>query len=189
MKTLIKKNFEVDQEAKIIWGALLQPEVVVDCVPGVSIDEKVAEGKYKGFVGMKFGPIQANYNAEIIYDDIDEVNQTIKLLGKGIDTKGMGSAEMELTLHVQPTDNGGSHVDSDMEITINGKIAQFGSRLIQNVSNQLFEQFVTNFTKKLQGYEISEKDKSVAAGGVLKSVFTGMFKRSNKDKSKTSDKN
>ncbi len=187
MKTRLKKQFEIDQEPKIIWEAFLQPEFVVDCVPGVSIEEKVAEGKYKGFVGMKFGPIQANYNAEIIYEDIDEDNQTIKLIGKGIDTKGMGSAELELSLHVQATDGGGARVASEMETIINGKIAQFGSRLIENVSNQLFNQFVTNFTKKMQGYEISEKDKNVAAGGVLKSVFKGMFKRSKGNNSNSSD--
>ena len=72
MKTLIKKDFDVDQEVKKVWAFLLQPELVVDCVPGVSIDEKIAEGRYKGFVGMKFGPIQANYDAEIIYDDIND---------------------------------------------------------------------------------------------------------------------
>jgi len=187
MKTLIKKDFDVDQEVKKVWAFLLQPELVVDCVPGVSIDEKIAEGRYKGFVGMKFGPIQANYDAEIIYDDINEDNQTIKLMGKGVDTKGMGSAEMQLTLRLEPTDDG-CHVDSDMEIIINGKIAQFGSRLIQNVSNQLFEQFVANFTKILKGYEISEKDKNVSAGGVLKTVFKGMFNNSNQEKGKASEK-
>ncbi len=126
---------------------------------------------------MKFGPISANYNADIIYDDINEANQTIKMIGKGIDTKGMGNAEMELNLDLKQREDGGSHVDAVMEVTINGKIAQFGSRVVQDVSNQLFKQFVANFTRKLEGEEISEEDKNVKAGGMLKSVVKGLFSK------------
>ena len=57
----------------------------------------------------------------------------------------------------------------------NGKIAQFGSRLVEDVSNQLFKQFVANFTKKLEGVEISEADQNVDAGGMIKSVVKGLF--------------
>ena len=42
-------------------------------------------------------------------------------------------------------------------------------------SNQLFKQFVTNFTKKLEGMEISEAEQNVDAGGMLKSVVKGFF--------------
>jgi carbon monoxide dehydrogenase subunit G len=181
MKTSLTKEFEVKQGPDIVWKYLINPEEVVECVPGVSIDEKVSEGVYKGKVGMKFGPISANYNADIIYDDIDESNQTIKLIGKGVDTKGMGNAEMQLNLDLSLKDDGGSHVDAVMDVTINGKIAQFGSRLVHDVSNQLFKQFVDNFTKKLEGVEITEADQNVKAGGVLKSVVQGIFSGGKKD--------
>ena len=62
-----------------------------------------------------------------------------------------------------------------MDVTINGKIAQFGSRLVEDVSNQLFKQFVANFTKKLEGIEISEADQNVDTGGMIKSVVKGLF--------------
>lgn len=177
MKTSLKKEFEVDQAPVVVWQYLINPEEVVECVPGVSIDEKVAENTYKGKVGLKFGPISANYNAEIIYDDVNETDQTIKLVGKGVDTKGMGNAEMQLNLDLSKREDGGSHVDAVMDVTINGKIAQFGSRLVEDVSNQLFKQFVANFTKKLEGVEISESDQNVDAGGMLKSVVKGLFSK------------
>ena len=175
MKTSLKKEFEVTQAPEVVWQYLINPEEVVECVPGVSIDEKVSENAYKGKVGLKFGPISANYNADIIYDDVNESAQTIRLIGKGVDTKGMGNAEMQLDLDLSKKDDGGSHVDAVMDVTINGKIAQFGSRLVQDVSNQLFKQFVTNFTKKLEGMEISEAEQNVDAGGMLKSVVKGFF--------------
>ncbi|MGB5820590.1 MAG: SRPBCC family protein [Saonia sp.] len=153
MKTTLEKSFEVTQVPALVWEHLIDPEKVMDCVPGVSIDEKVGDNHYKGKVGMKFGPIGANYNADIIYDEIDTENQKIILKGNGVDAKGQGNAEMKMSMDITETAEGGSKLDATMDVTINGKIAQFGSRLVHSVSNQLFKQFVSNFTKKLKAAE------------------------------------
>ena len=62
--------------------------------------------------------------------------------------KGNGNAEMKMSVDVNDRESGGVKLDAAMEVTINGKIAMFGSRLIDTVSNQLFKQFVTNFSKR-----------------------------------------
>ena len=58
-----------------------------------------------------------------------------------------------MTMNITETETGGSKLDAIMDVTVNGKIAQFGSRLITTVSNQLFKQFVSNFSKKLAAAE------------------------------------
>ena len=153
MKTQLEKSFEVSQSTSLVWDHLIDPNKVMDCVPGVSIDEKVGENHYKGKVGMKFGPIGAKYDADIFYDEVDPENRKIIITGKGIDVKGQGSADMTMTMNIAELDEGGSRLDAIMDVTINGKIAQFGSRLITTVSNQLFNQFVSNFSKKLAAAE------------------------------------
>lgn len=149
MKAQLEKSFEVPQGSDLVWEHLIDPNKVMDCVPGVSIDEKVGENHYKGKVGMKFGPIGAKYDADIFYDEIDAENRKIIITGKGVDVKGQGSADMTMTMNITEIEEGGSKLDAIMDVTINGKIAQFGARLITTVSNQLFKQFVTNFSKKL----------------------------------------
>ena len=153
MKTQLEKSFEVSQSTSLVWDHWIDPNKVMDCVPGVSIDEKVGENHYKGKVGMKFGPIGAKYDADIFYDEVDPENRKIIITGKGIDVKGQGSADMTMTMNIAELDEGGSRLDAIMDVTINGKIAQFGSRLITTVSNQLFKQFVSNFSKKLAAAE------------------------------------
>jgi len=150
MKVNLNKSFEVPQGTALVWEHLIDPEKIMDCVPGVSIDEKVDDNHYKGKVGMKFGPMGVKYDADIIYDEIDEVNRKIILSGNGVDSKGNGNAEMKMTLDVTELDGGGVKMDAIMDVTVNGKIAQFGSRLIETVSNQLFKQFVSKFSKKLE---------------------------------------
>lgn len=149
MKAQLEKSFEVPQSGALVWDHLIDPNKVMDCVPGVTIDEKVGDNHYKGKVGMKFGPIGAKYDADIYYDDVDPENRKIILTGNGVDVKGNGNAEMTMTMNITDREDGGSKLDAIMDVTINGKIAQFGSRLITTVSNQLFKQFVSNFSKKL----------------------------------------
>ena len=153
MKTNLTKSFEVPQKTELIWNHLIDPTKIMDCVPGVSIDEKVGENHYKGKVGMKFGPMGVKYDADIFYNEIDIENKKIILSGNGVDSKGNGNAEMKMTINLIELDSGGVKMDAIMDVTVNGKIAQFGSRLIDTVSNQLFKQFVSNFSKKLANAE------------------------------------
>ena len=149
MKTNLTKSFEVPQSSNLIWNHLIDPTKIMDCVPGVSIDEKVGENHYKGKVGMKFGPMGVKYDADIFYDKVDTENKEIIISGNGVDSKGNGNAEMKMNIMLAELESGSVRLDAVMDVTVNGKIAQFGSRVIDAVSNQLFKQFVSNFSKKL----------------------------------------
>ena len=153
MKTQLDKSFEVPQSTDLVWEHLIDPEKIMDCVPGVTIDEKVGDNHYKGKVGMKFGPMGVKYDADIHYNEIDKANRKIIITGEGVDSKGNGNAEMMMTIELIERAEGGVKLDAIMDVTVNGKIAQFGSRLITTVSNQLFKQFVSNFSKKLAAAE------------------------------------
>ncbi|MCW8802407.1 MAG: SRPBCC family protein [Candidatus Bathyarchaeota archaeon] len=153
MKTQLDKSFEVPQGTDLVWEHLIDPEKIMDCVPGVTIDEKVGDNHYKGKVGMKFGPMGVKYDADIHYNEIDKANRKIIITGEGVDSKGHGNAEMMMTIDLSERAEGGVKLDAIMDVTVNGKIAQFGSRLITTVSNQLFKQFVSNFSKKLAAAE------------------------------------
>jgi hypothetical protein len=53
-------------------------------------------------------------------------------------------------------------------------LAQFGSRLINDVSNQVFDQFANNFKSKLSGGEVdSALHTGSLVGGMIKGIFGG----------------
>lgn len=148
MKTTITKSFQVDDAVENVWGLLSDPKQVVTCVPGASLTEEVDDSNYKGTVSLKFGPVKAVYNGEITIEEKDASNHQMRLKGRGLDSKGKGSADMVMNGKVSENE-GGSLVDYSMEVSVTGMLAQFGSRLINDVSNQLFDQFVGNFKQKL----------------------------------------
>jgi len=148
MKTQIIKEFHVPAPIAQVWKSLADPTDVVTCVPGASITEKVDDANYKGAVVTKFGPIKASYTGDIEIVELDEANSQMTLKGRGLDSKGKGSADLLMVGKLTEKD-GGTHVNFSMDITIIGMLAQFGSRLINDVSDQLLNQFVDNFKAKL----------------------------------------
>jgi len=115
------------------------------------------------------------YDGDIEITELDESTHTMKLKGRGLDSKGKGSADMLMVGKLTEKD-GGTEVDFNMEISITGMLAQFGSRLITDVSNLLIGQFVDNFQKKLEGQEF-EQQEAVGAGSVAGAVASSIFSR------------
>lgn len=180
MTTKIKKEFEIQQPIDTVWASLSAPEEIVGCVPGASITEKIDDRNYKGEVVTRFGPIKAAYAGDIEILELDKANYKMVLKGRGLDSKGKGSADMLMNGLLSEVD-GKTKVNFDIDISIVGKLAQFGSRLINDVSDQLLGQFADNFEAQLaNGGELPEdqKDNSLNAGSlagtVVKSVFSGI---------------
>ncbi len=148
MKTTITKSFSVDHPLEVVWEHLSDPTKIVACVPGAKLTETIDDRNYKGTVTMKIGPVATSFNGKITLSQVDETTHSMKIEGKGTDTRGKGSANMVLSAQL----DGGSEqteVSSDMDISITGKLAQFGSRMITDVSDQVFKQFVANFHSQL----------------------------------------
>jgi carbon monoxide dehydrogenase subunit G len=173
MNTSITKSFHVAQQIDAVWANLTDPEKVVVCVPGAKLTEKVDENNYKGGVELKFGPVKASYGGLITFVERDKATRKMELKGAGTDNKGKGGADMVMKGALSEKD-GGTNVDVTMDISITGMLAQFGSRMIQDVSNQVFDQFVANFKAQLEGGEIDSKLKTGSlVGTAIKSLFGG----------------
>lgn len=171
MNTQIVKEFELDESMDAVWANLANPEEIVVCVPGASITEKLDEKNYKGAVVTKFGPIKAAYAGDIEIVELDVENRVMVLKGRGLDSKGKGSADMIMNGTLTEVD-GKVHVKFTMDITIIGMLAQFGSRLINDVSDQMLDQFVDNFKDKLSGAEV---DNTMKAGSMIGTVAKSLF--------------
>ncbi|MEO0472211.1 MAG: SRPBCC family protein [Bacteroidota bacterium] len=164
MKTNIEKVFTVDQPIEMVWDFLSNPNKVVTCVPGASITNEIDDRNYEGTVSMKFGPVAAKYNGKILIEELDSVNHKMVLKGNGMDAKGQGSADMVMHGILSEKD-GKTEVDYKMDVTITGKLAQFGARLITDVTNQVAKQFIQSFKDRLAEAEAAAASSNPVAAG------------------------
>ncbi len=167
MKTAINKTFVVEEPIDKVWANLTAPDKVVNSVPGASLTAQHDEDNFEGAVTLKFGPIKASYSGKITFLERDAENYKMVMKGVGTDSKGKGGADMVMTGILKEVE-GGTEVNANMDVSVTGMLAQFGSRLINDVSSSVFDQFVNNFKKQLAGEEV---DNSMKAGSMIKGIF------------------
>jgi carbon monoxide dehydrogenase subunit G len=173
MTTSIDKTFIVEHAIEEVWNNLIDPNKIVNCVPGASLTEQVDEDNYKGKVQLKFGPVKAGYDGLITFEQRDATQKKMALKGIGVDEKGKGNAEMAMNGNLTTKGDKETEVNVTMEISVTGMLAQFGSRLITDVSNSVFDQFVKNFEALLNGEPF---DNTLGAGSVVSGMVKGIFK-------------
>ncbi len=172
MTTSINKVFEVEHPIDEVWSSLTDPYKIVNCVPGAELTEQVDENNFKGTVKLKFGPVKAGYDGLITFTERDASAKKMALKGLGVDDKGKGNAEMNMAGTLIEKTPGLTEVSVSMDISITGMLAQFGSRLITDVSNSVLDQFVNNFKALLDGKEF---DNTLSAGSMAGSMVKGLF--------------
>ena len=150
MAMQIEKTFQVQEPIDQVWGLLSDPRRVATCVPGASITEQVDDRTYKGTISVKVGPSATDYKGELRIVRLDAENHEIEIIGKGQDVKGRGSASMKMTGKARSLESGETEVTSVSEVNVVGILAQMGARVIQEVSNVIFAQFVKNFQTQLR---------------------------------------
>jgi carbon monoxide dehydrogenase subunit G len=144
----LDKRYELGVPAEYAWAVLSDLESVASCMPGASLGEKLGDNAYKGSVKVKVGPATAQFGGEVEILSIDVANKSLVLKGKGAD-KGGSSASMELEATIEEAD-GQSILVGLATVIVNGKFAQFGGRMMVQVSDVILKQFVDNFIAKAQ---------------------------------------
>ena len=146
MKIDLQKSFPIDAGVDAGWKFLQDIPGVAGCMPGAQITETIDEQHYKGKVKTKVGPAVMAFNGEIQVAGIDAGRKEIKLVAKGQDTKGTSTAEMDLTAWIADAAGGKCELKGNAAVTINGKAASLGGRLMKQVADQVLNQFGRNFT-------------------------------------------
>ena len=151
MKVELSKTFSIRAPINDVWDFMTDIKKVSTCIPGAQYNELLGDNEHSVMLTVKVGPIKSSYRSEVAIKSLDKSNYTMEIEGRGIDTKGKGGANMEMTGNLIDNGDGTTGVTGDSMVTIQGMLAQFGSRMIEDVSNQLFVQFTETLRTKLEG--------------------------------------
>jgi len=182
MKVKLKKTFTVSAPSSDVWDFMTDVKKVSTCIPGAQYVEDLGDNKHSVLLLVKVGPIKSTYRGEVFIRSKDEEKRVIEIDGKGTDTKGKGGANMELIGSIIDKGDGTTEVIGDSTVTIQGMLAQFGSRMVEDVSNQLFLQFTKSLSSKLEGggsnTEVDDQeDNSLSGVAVASAALKGVSGR------------
>ena len=147
MQVDLEKQFPVDTSPVDAWTLLRDVPAVAACMPGAEVTEQVDDTNYRGKVKSKVGPATMSFAGTVEVLGVDEAKREIQLLATGQDTKGTSSAKMDLTAWITDGEDASAcALQGQAKVTVNGKVASLGGRMMTQVADQILNQFGKNFS-------------------------------------------
>lgn len=155
----LSNSFTVDVPVERAWEILNDVPTIAPCLPGAQLQEVEGE-EYRGIVKVKVGPITAQYQGRATFVERDEAARRVVLKAEGHDTRGQGNANALITAEMQSRGDA-TEVVVTTDLTVTGKVAQFGRGVMADVSAKLMGQFADN----LAGTVLAGDEGAAPAGG------------------------
>jgi carbon monoxide dehydrogenase subunit G len=137
----LTNTFTVATPIDEMWPILCDIERIAPCMPGAKLTSVEGE-TYGGEVKIKVGPINATFKGTAEMTSRDDAEHRAVLHAKGKDTGGKGNASATITATAVAADGGGTSVTITTDLSITGKVAQFGRSAMADISTKLLGQFV-----------------------------------------------
>jgi len=142
----LNHEFIVNVPVNDAWVILTDLERIAPCLPGAQLTE-VEGDTYRGQVKVKVGPIVAQFKGQASFVTRDDAAHTASLKAEGRDTTGKGTAAATITAQLTSVTPTSTKCTVVTDLTISGKVAQFGRGALADVSDKLLKQFSENLNR------------------------------------------
>jgi uncharacterized protein len=149
VKVELAKTFPMPAAPDVAWKLLQDVEAVAGCMPGAKITQRVDDTHYKGTVTVRVGPATLSFRGDIEVKENDAATRTLRLYGSGSDTTGSSAGSMDLAARIDAAEGGRSTLNGQSVVSLSGKAAAFGGRMVNSVADQILGQFAGNFAARL----------------------------------------
>jgi uncharacterized protein (TIGR03382 family) len=120
---------------------------VIPLMPGAQLTGHEGDD-YLGKVKVKVGPVTSEFSGKVRFVELDRDAHRAVIDAKGKESRGTGNAAATVTAQLNE-DGERTSVAVDTDLKIVGKLAQFGSGMLQQVSEKLLGQFVESLEAEL----------------------------------------
>lgn len=160
----IANEFTVSVPIDKAWDVLTDLEQVIPLMPGASLTGREGDDVL-GKVKLKVGPVTSEFNGKAHFVERDDDAHRAVIDGRGKESRGSGNAAATVTAQLHDAgDQTRVTVDTDLKVV--GKLAQFGSGMLQQVSEKLLGEFVQSLEAKLAAPEATPVVDAAANGAV-----------------------
>jgi hypothetical protein len=131
-----------------VWAALNDVDRLRRCVPGCEALEALDDSRYQAVIKASIGPVSARFKTEFAISD-RQPPESYVLSGRGSGgPAGFGEGSARIRLIDEGT---ATRVRYDAQLKVTGKLAQIGSRLLENALHKISNQFCDAFQAHFAG--------------------------------------
>lgn len=142
----LNHEFTVNVPVADAWIILTDLARIAPCLPGAELTD--VEGDiFRGLVKVKVGPILAQFKGQASFLSRDNEAFTATLKAEGRDATGKGNASALIIAQLTSLNPTSTKCAVKTDLTISGKVAQFGRGALADVSDKLLAQFSDNLNQ------------------------------------------
>ena len=133
-----------------LWDFLMDVPAVSRCVPGIGNVEAVGKDTYRGSFLVKVGPVRLSLEGTITIEEQDRAGWSARMRSEASDRRLGGGIRARMHLRLLPAASG-TRVAIDTDLTVLGKIGEFGQSIIRSKADSILEEFSRNLGAALAG--------------------------------------
>jgi carbon monoxide dehydrogenase subunit G len=132
-------RFGVAAPVEQVFDAFSHLERIAPCFPGATV-EASGDDQLTGTVAVKLGSVPLLYRGTGRYLERNPGRHRVVVEARGEDARGLGSAVAVVTTHL--TGRGGvTDVEVGVDLELTGRPSHYGTAVVDEVVEKLFEQF------------------------------------------------
>ncbi len=132
-----------------LWDFLMDVPKVAQSLPGVEKVEQLDPDTYQGTLKVRVGPISINLQGKIIVEQRDRDNWRATLRADASDRMAAGAVKAKTTMELKELSATETEMSVDTDVSIMGKIGEFGQPIIRKKADAMLKEFVENIKKQL----------------------------------------
>ena len=144
----LSNSFAIDRPPAEVFDAFLDIKGVATCMPGSRLLGNPEPDTYDGEVKVKVGPLGVAFSGQFKILDSDRDQLRLTMRAKGREQRGAGNADAYIVAQLSEQ-SGGTLVEIDTDLSIRGKVAQFGGGMIGDVTDGIMQMFAKNVEQML----------------------------------------
>lgn len=146
---IIEGKFTVNAPIQKLWDTLFDVQALASCLPGAEKIEQIDEKTYDVTMKQRVGIVKVTMSGRQVLTKVDAPNH-LEMEGKAEDKTKLGHMKDKITMDLKELDGGDVEISYKMDVSMVGKLAMFGDRIMRSKANEVEKEFVKNLQAKLK---------------------------------------
>lgn len=146
---IIEGKFTVNAPIQKLWDTLFDVQALAACLPGAEKVEQIDDKTYDVVMKQRVGIVKVKMKGRQVLTKV-EAPTHLELEGEAEDMTKLGHMKDKITMDLKEVGGGDVEISYKMDVSMVGKLAMFGDRIMRSKAVEVEKEFVKNLQAKLK---------------------------------------
>lgn len=165
----IEKTFALAASPARVWGMLLDPQLMAECVPGMQSVEVLSPTEYTAVIKVKIAFVSARFKLRTTIVE-QRAPDYLRTEGTGEDTSVASSLKQTSELFLTDLGDGQTELRTRVVVDVTGRLGTFGLSVMKTKADRMWDEFCGNLAQRV-GLEATNTAAAAAVTPIADAPF------------------